>query len=181
MTPKGLTTRPTADRVKEAVFSILGEKVRGRHVLDLFAGSGALGLEALSRGAASCTFVDSRTGALIEKNARHTHLFDRSHIASGDVLAYLGRLARGGSSFDLIFSDPPYKKGLSEAVLRALEGNEVLAHEGILMLEHGKEEGPFPTEELALVLSRPYGSVTGVSFYQHASYLRECDAKEAVE
>lgn len=177
MTPKGLTTRPTADRVKEAVFSILGEKVRDRHVLDLFAGSGALGLEALSRGAASCTFVDTRTGDLIEKNAQHTHLSDRSHIVSGDVLAYLARCVRAGSSFDLIFSDPPYKKGLSEAVLRALSGNEILAHDGILLLEHGKEEGPFEAEELSLVLNRSYGSVTGVSFYQRASYL----AKEAMK
>ncbi len=179
MTPKGLTIRPTADRVKEAIFSILGDKVRGRRVLDLFAGSGALGLEALSRGAASCTFVDRSTAEIIRKNAEHTHLSDRSRIVSGDVLAYLARLTREGAVFDLILADPPYRQGGAEAVLSALDGSSVLAHEGILLLEHGKEEGPFSTEELELVLVRSYGSVTGVSFYQQASYLRECEEKEA--
>ena len=108
-TPKGQATRPTSDRIKESLFNILGSKVYGRKVLDIFAGTGNLGLEALSRGAASACFVDQATAALIRENAVHTRLKDRATVHGGDVFAQLTRFEQGGASFDLIFCDPPYR------------------------------------------------------------------------
>lgn len=116
-TPKGQETRPTSDRVKESLFNILGQKVSGRHVLDIFAGTGNLGLEALSRDAADACFVDQATAALIKENAAHAHLLERAEVHGGDVFAELSRFARAGRSFDLIFCDPPYHKGLFEQAL----------------------------------------------------------------
>ena len=110
-TPKGMNTRPTSDRVKESLFSILGSDACGR-VLDVFAGTGALGLEALSRGADSCVFIDRETADIISFNAEHTRLADRCRVLKGDVFALLHRLAGEGKQFDLVFCDPPYHQGL---------------------------------------------------------------------
>ena len=103
--PRGGATRPTAERVREAVFSMLGE-IRGLRVLDLFAGSGALGIEALSRGAASATFVERAPRALaaLRSNLASLGLEDRSRVVAGDALAALSP----GAEYDLVFLDPPY-------------------------------------------------------------------------
>ena len=120
-TPQGQeTTRPTADRVKESVFNILGSMVQDRRVLDLFAGTGNLGLEALSRGAAAAVFADRTTADLIRENARRTRLEDRVQVLSGDVFAILRRLEAQGERFSLIFCDPPYHKGLWQQALAAI-------------------------------------------------------------
>ena len=124
-TPKGQETRPTSDRVKESLFNILGQKVSGRHVLDIFAGTGNLGLEALSRDAADACFVDQATAALIKENAAHAHLLERAEVHGGDVFAELSRFARAGRSFDLIFCDPPYHKGLFEQALVFFDESQV--------------------------------------------------------
>ena len=102
-TPKGQDTRPTADRVKESLFNILGRMVEGRKVLDIFAGTGNLGLEALSRGAESAVLVDKATASLISENARHTHLAGKAEVMGADVYAAISRLAGVGRSFSLIF------------------------------------------------------------------------------
>ena len=91
-TPKGDGTRPTADRIKESLFNILGQLVYERRVLDIFAGTGNLGLEALSRGADSAVFVDQATGGLIKENAAHTRLAAKAEVVSGDVFSALRRL-----------------------------------------------------------------------------------------
>lgn len=116
--PDGMTTRPTADRVKEALFSMIQFDIEGRRVLDLFAGSGQLGLEALSRGASSAVFIDSSREAvdIILKNAAKTKLKERCRVAVYDFESYL----KGGSfseKFDIIFLDPPYN---TDAMARAL-------------------------------------------------------------
>ena len=113
-------TRPTAERTKQAVFSAIQFEVEGREVLDLFGGSGQMGLEALSRGASSCMFVDAAEEAiaLIKRNAQKTRLFDRCRFLVSDYRNYL-RKARGRAKFDLVFLDPPYAlRALPEALSR---------------------------------------------------------------
>ena len=105
--PVGMETRPTTDRVKEGIFSSIQFEIEGRRVLDLFGGTGQMGIEALSRGAAHCTFVDLRkdAAAAIRENLALTDLSDAATVIQGDALAYLTRCQE---SFDVIFLDPPY-------------------------------------------------------------------------
>lgn len=178
-TPKGQATRPTSDRIKESLFNILGPKVYGRKVLDIFAGTGNLGLEALSRGAASACFVDQATAALIRENAVHTRLQDKAAVHGCDVFAQLSRFAQGGESFDLIFCDPPYHKGLAWRALTFFDESTVLAHAGILVVEHGADENDMSELlELRCVLNRRYGRTTQLSFFQRKAYLKEIEEAE---
>ena len=176
-TPKGQDTRPTADRVKESLFNILGAMVSGRHVLDIFAGTGNLGLEALSRGAASAVFVDQATSSLVRENAIHTRLLSSAEIYGGDVFARLSQLSAAQRSFDLIFCDPPYHKGLWQRALRVFDTTDLLAHDGILVVEHGADEKVLPPlSGLVCVENRRYGHTTQLSFFQWQSYREEDDA-----
>src|SRR5881392_796168 len=108
-TPAGLDTRPTSDRVREALFSILGERVADARVLDLFAGSGALGLEALSRGAAEATFVDSAPAAIRALRENLAALAAEAELRREDALRFLDGAARARRHYDLVFLDPPYR------------------------------------------------------------------------
>jgi 16S rRNA (guanine966-N2)-methyltransferase len=107
--PPGDATRPTSDRVREALFSILGERVGGARVLDLFAGSGALGLEALSRGAAEATFVDSAAPAIRALRANLEALGAEGEVRRQDALRFLGSARSAARDYDLVFLDPPYR------------------------------------------------------------------------
>ena len=140
--PLGLDTRPTADRVKESVFNILGNIVVDACVLDVFAGTGNLGLEALSRGAKAAVFVDhsNESIAVIKENAHHTHLIEHTEIYKNDVLRALDQLAQNGRSFDLVFCDPPYKKGFVQAVLEKLDNDPIMAPGGVVVMEHSRDE-----------------------------------------
>ncbi|MBP2658548.1 MAG: methyltransferase, partial [Firmicutes bacterium] len=140
--PRGLGTRPTADRVKEAVFNILGDIVVDAQVLDIFAGTGNLGLEALSRGASAAVFIDSSIDSItsIKENAQRTKLIGQVEILKNDVIRALDRFAGTGRSFDLIFCDPPYNKGLVQKVLEKIETNAIVNPKGILVIEHSKHE-----------------------------------------
>lgn len=176
-TPKGQDTRPTADRVKESLFNILGSLVVGRHVLDIFAGTGNLGLEALSRGAASAVFVDQATAPLIRENAIHTKLLPRAEIHGGDVFARLSQLKAARRSFDLVFCDPPYHKGLWQRALQIFDMTELLAYDGILVVEHGADESELPSlSGLICVENRRYGHTTQLSFFQWRTYVEEENA-----
>ena len=134
---EGLETRPTTDRVKEGVFSALQFDIEGRRVLDLFAGTGQMGIECLSRGAAFAVFVDRRRDAceVVKKNLALTKLQDRARVVSGDSLAFL---AGARESFDLIFLDPPYASGLLEEALGRVTapGFDILNPYGIIVAEH---------------------------------------------
>ena len=150
-TLEGETTRPTAERFKEALFSMIQFDVEGRDVLDLFGGSGQLGLEALSRGAASATFIDSSREAtdIIIANARNCKLFDRCRVSAMDSLAYL-RSAK--QDFDIIFIDPPYASGLIPDCLRLIADGGLLATGGVIACEtaeesEGKKKKKKPTDE----------------------------------
>ena len=107
--PPGTDTRPTSDRVREALFSILGDRVTGARVLDLFAGSGALGIEALSRGAAEATFVDNAAPAVRTIGANLEALGAEATVVRAEARRFLGGASRSGRSYDLVFLDPPYR------------------------------------------------------------------------
>ena len=134
---EGLETRPTTGRVKEGVFSALQFDIEGRRVLDLFAGTGQMGIECLSRGAASAVFVDRRKDAfaLIKKNLALTDLQDRAQVVCGNARDFVARACGG---FDLVFLDPPYASGLLEEMLERITapGFDILGPYGIIVAEH---------------------------------------------
>jgi 16S rRNA (guanine966-N2)-methyltransferase len=140
----GRGVRPTADRIREAVFNILGPSVRDATVLDLFAGTGALGLEALSRGAAAAVFVDRMPDALrtISRNLADLGLADRGRVVRWDLSRNLGPLRNHRPPFDLVFCDPPYGKGWLGTVLPRLFRAGCLAEGARLAVEHPAEESP---------------------------------------
>ncbi len=133
--PPGDSTRPTSDRVREALFSILGARVDGASVLDLFAGSGALGLEALSRGAGSVTFVDEAQPAIRAIQANLQALSAEAEVRKQDALRFLSHASRGAAQYDLVFLDPPYRQAerlarpLSEALPAVLAPGAVAVAE----------------------------------------------------
>ena len=131
---KGMDTRPTTDRVKEGLFNVIQFDIEGRRVLDLFAGTGQLGIECLSRGAASAVLVDSRKDAadLIRDNLRATGLADRARVVQGDGLAWL---ASCGERYHLVFLDPPYADDLLEKSLEAIVSFDILTGHGIIVCE----------------------------------------------
>ena len=136
-TPNTDLTKPTMDKVREAVFSSLGEKVYGASVLDLFAGSGSYGLEALSRGAKKATFVDSSPISVKTIKENCEKLNEKNvEIFSSDVLVYL---SQNSKEFDIIFADPPYKLDVYEAVVKTLIERHILASNGIIVLESERE------------------------------------------
>lgn len=140
--PKGWTTRPTTDRVKESLFGILGVRVVEAAVLDLFAGTGNLGLEALSRGAVSAVFVDQSMQSIqvIKDNAVHTKLQGRAKIVKSEALSALQKFAQQGGRFDIVFCDPPYRKGLAQKVLQAAAGLKTVNPGGLVVIEQAKDE-----------------------------------------
>jgi 16S rRNA (guanine966-N2)-methyltransferase len=156
--PQGLDTRPTTDRVKESVFNILGDIVIDARVLDLFAGTGNLGLEALSRGATHAVFIDhgSESIEIIKENAHHTHLEEHAEIYKNDVLRALDKFVQTKRSFDLLFCDPPYKKDFVQAILEKLDKNPIMSQGGVIVIE---EEW----EHLQLRRTEKYGT-TLISF-----------------
>lgn len=136
LAPEGEHTRPTSERAKEALFSMIQFDIDGRRVLDLFAGSGQLGLEALSRGAAFCTFVDASADAMdvVKKNIDKTHYREKSKTLISDYRSYL-RKASGRTAFDLIFLDPPYASDALEDALRRLARTGLMAQGSLLICE----------------------------------------------
>lgn len=137
--PAGLQTRPTADRVKEALFSIIASRytLAGTRVLDVCAGTGGLGIEALSRDAASCSFIEHDRGVLkvLEQNLATTGFSSKAECVLLDALKGLQQLSRQGQSFDVVFFDPPYASGLYEAVPGALSALSLLSEQALLVIE----------------------------------------------
>ena len=133
-TPEGMQTRPTTERVKEALFSSLHYSLPGKSVLDLFAGTGQLGIEALSRGAQSAVFVDNRKDAvaLVQENLRRTKLLQQATVVQSDYLSYLAVCRQ---KFDVIFLDPPYAETFLENALRKIVEFDILTAGGIIVGE----------------------------------------------
>ena len=169
---EGNATRPTSERIKEAVFSSIQFDVEGRHVLDLFAGSGQMGLEALSRGAEKATFIDLSREAMdiVKQNARITGFFDVSHFLVSDWRNYI-RKASGREQYDLVFVDPPYAMECCADAADYLAERELIIPGAIVVLESGEEEISMEDERLAgyrVIKSTQYGKKTFVNslFYE---------------
>ncbi|MGI6678762.1 MAG: 16S rRNA (guanine(966)-N(2))-methyltransferase RsmD [Dehalobacterium sp.] len=163
--PKGLDTRPTSDRVKEAIFNVLAAKIPCSSVLDVFAGTGGLGIEALSRGAKLAHFIEKdRDAALIVKhNLLHTGLNAHAQVFQGDFTYLLGKLKE---KYDLIFLDPPYHQGLVRQAVSLIIKHGLLKEHGVIIIETGTKEKELPQEEeIALVKESVYGD-TSVLYYQ---------------
>ena len=162
---EGMETRPTTDRVKEGMFSALQFDIEGRRVLDLFAGTGQLGIECLSRGAASAVFVDRRADAvkLIRENLKITELTDRARVVSGDSMEYLKSIRE---KFDIVLLDPPYAAGLLEGAVAHLARFDILAPHGIIVAEHPAEMAmPALTAPYRLHRTYRYGKI-GLTVYR---------------
>lgn len=164
--------RPTMDVVKGAIFSSLHDLVPGARVLDLFAGSGSLGIEALSRGAASVVFVESdrRVVEVLQENLAKTRF--TAEVQTADVFSYLDRLAPAGG-FDLIIADPPYAKASGERdfgaeLLGCASLRRALAPDGIFVLEHLPDVAVKVPADLECFRDKRYGA-TAVAFFRHAS------------
>ena len=162
-TLEGLETRPTAERVKEGLFSAIQFDITGRRVLDLFAGSGQLGIECLSRGAAEAVFVDSNPRALetVRENLRRTGLARRAAVVAGDALAYLE--SAPPRRFSLIFLDPPYETNLLENALKRIAAFDILAPYGIIAAEHPAAWIP-PETAFRLYREYRYGKIAVTVF-----------------
>ena len=164
-TPEGLDTRPTTERVKEALFSAIQFEIEGRRVLDLFAGSGQLGIEALSRGAERAVFVDAgkNAAALVKENLRRSKLTDKAQVVQTDYLSYLSRCRE---KFGLIFLDPPYAENFLENALEKIVEFDILSSSGIIVAERpeGKE---LPQEFEGYTRSRDYRyGITLITLYR---------------
>lgn len=135
-TPEGMDTRPTTDRIKETLFNMLQSRIPGCRFLDLFGGSGGIGIEALSRGAEYAAFADNsrKASGIIQDNLTFTKLADRARVYAMDALGAL-RVMEGDAPFDLIFLDPPYGKGLERAVLQYLSDSSLADENTTVILE----------------------------------------------
>lgn len=161
----GTEVRPTIDRVKEALFNILGPEIIDIDFLDLYAGFGGLGIEALSRGAASSTFIDNsaRQIGIIEENLKLTDLKQQAEVIQGDVLTQLGRFTP--KSFDIIVMDPPYQADLLEPTIEQIMKYDLLKEAGIISVEHHKQDTiTIEFDNLKLIRERNYGN-TCLSLY----------------
>ncbi|MBQ9300628.1 MAG: 16S rRNA (guanine(966)-N(2))-methyltransferase RsmD [Clostridia bacterium] len=175
LAPKGSDTRPTLDRTRESLFNILAAECPESRVLDLYAGSGALALEALSRGAASAVLCDcSREAArVIRQNIEALHVGDRAWLLQMRDLQAVELLAREKATFDLVFLDPPYRISTVPAC-QALDRAGVLAEDALLVIEHAAQSVPEPGPAYALTDLRRYRD-TMISFFR---YRRQQDAKD---
>ncbi len=163
-TPRFGGLRPMTERTRKALFDILGPAVKGARVLDLFCGTGAVGLEALSRGAQEVVFVDAnpRSLALVKENLKHARMLGQAHLKRLTLPQGLGRLK---GPFDLIFITPPYDQGLGQKVLEGLP-SRLLTPESLVVVEE-RQGTPLPqeTDVLTLVQERRYGEAQ-LSFYR---------------
>lgn len=168
LVPKGRAVRPTAARVKESLFNILPHDFSGMKVLDLFAGTGNLSIEALSRGAAKAVLVDasSRSATTIRENLRRLGLAARTEVWVAPAARSLKSLAKRGEIFDMIFLDPPYEQGQLEPSLKGLARGGLLSDTGTIIAEHSAREVVSPRyDSLVLNDQRRYGD-TLLSFFK---------------
>lgn len=166
--PSGSNTRPTSDRVREAIFNILGPPPADALVLDLFAGSGGLGLEAISRGAKAALFIEHNQAALkvLRQNIAELQVDPLATVQRGDSIRVLRRLQKGSNRYHWIFIDPPYATDLAHQALESLGGSSVLESAGTVIVEHDHRQSPAESYGCLIKADiRRYGD-TSVSFYE---------------
>lgn len=162
--PEGLELRPTGSKVRQAFFNILGHKLNACSFLDICAGTGLVGIEALSRGAGKLIAIEDKRKIAKTIEANLKHLGYEAEVICGDLRRVLPILGKG--SFDVIFADPPYKSGLNESILQLVAKHELLDEEGILVIEHLRNiSPPDQCEGLYRSSQRHYGQ-TSLSFYK---------------
>jgi 16S rRNA (guanine(966)-N(2))-methyltransferase RsmD len=179
-TPTGYDVRPTTDKVKEAIFNLLMHDLADAVCVDLFAGTGNLGLEALSRGASRCYFCDHARDSLnlIKTNIQKCGAQDRSVVIAGDYTKALGRI---GEQADIFLLDPPYRAGLYEKCLELIDSLDLLREGGIIIAEHGvRDQVPEATGRLVRVRERRYGKIM-VSIYRHAEEIDDIAEDDSIE
>lgn len=164
-TLKGNTIRPTADRVKESVFNILGAQIIDSQVLDLYSGSGALGIEALSRGAKSCIFVDNNHECAVVIKSNLERIGFNGEILKRDAVQAINGLAKNGVKIDVLFADPPYDKDLAKNLLSQLANHDILTDSSIIIIEHSQREEPVTVGRFVKIREKKYGD-TIVSLYK---------------
>ncbi|WP_099188064.1 16S rRNA (guanine(966)-N(2))-methyltransferase RsmD [Tepidibacter mesophilus] len=165
--PKNMDVRPTTDRVKESVFNIISDKVMDSFVLDLFSGTGSLGIEALSRGSERATFVDASKSSMeiIKENIQKARVNDKSELILSDSISAVNKLGVRRDKFDIIFMDPPYLKNFIEKTLIEISKREILEEDGIIIVEHDiKDEVKDNIEKLQKYREKKYGN-TMISFF----------------
>lgn len=164
--PEGLDTRPTTDRIKETLFNIISNDVYDSSFLDVFCGSGAIGIEALSREAKECIFIDNSEKSIeaLKKNLKHTKLEEKAVIIKKDVISALKELGEKGEKFDIIFIDPPYLSDLYKPVLKTLAKYEILNKEGFIIIEHSKEINIFEASGFKIFKTKDFKKTTIMSF-----------------
>ncbi len=162
----GIDTRPTSDRIKQALFNIIQFEIAGKTVLDLFAGTGQLGLEALSRGAKRAVFVDNSRISLsiMRENAEKTNLIEKTQLCHRDYKAFIKSAPKG--EFQLIFVDPPYREGFIKKILNMIFTFDIVAVNGIIICESAaKEVLPLTIGDISLVKTYTYGT-TALTIYR---------------
>ncbi|HHX60171.1 MAG TPA: 16S rRNA (guanine(966)-N(2))-methyltransferase RsmD [Epulopiscium sp.] len=163
--PEGLETRPTSDRIKESLFNIMGQDLYDISFLDIFSGSGAIGIEALSRGAKEATFIEISKAAYkyIERNIQKTRFHEESTILNMSVDQALNQLGSHHKKFDVIFMDPPYNKEMINNTLSLIIKNALLASDGYIVVERPSDYTIDNHKELQLWKEKKYG-ITTMSF-----------------
>lgn len=173
--PSANNVRPTASKVRQSIFNILGQKVQGARFLDLFAGTGIMGLEALSRGASTLVSVEMNPNLSRALQKTLTQFSFQAELRVGDVKNEIAKLAKYGTKseksacFDIIYADPPYKNPLMESLVELIASHELLAQEGILIVEHANTKDalcPKAHGKLNLFDKRDYGQ-TSLSFFKN--------------
>jgi len=156
--PRGNDIRPTADQVKEALFSIIGNRVVGAIFLDLFAGSGAIGIEALSRGAGKAIFVDSSRQSilLIKENLSRTGFSEKASVLESDALQAIKGLSIKKIKADLIYLDPPYAEKLNTLVIDKIIEHAIIANNGLIIVEHAYDDQDW-AQPYPVIKQKKYG------------------------
>jgi 16S rRNA (guanine966-N2)-methyltransferase len=164
--PDGLETRPTTDRIKESLFNIIASDLYEADFLDIFSGSGGIGIEALSRGAASAVFIDSSRKSInvINDNVNAAKVSQRAEILNMDMQKALTFLKGKGKTFDIIFMDPPYSKGLTEKALEITDRFKLLKSNGYIIAEQSVDENIDYTGSFEIFRIKDYKRTTKMTF-----------------
>lgn len=172
LAPEGNNTRPTADRIKEALFNIISQELYNAEFLDVFAGSGAIGIEALSRGSKRATFIENNKESLsiLDQNIKKARFEANSEVLKKDALASVDELISSGRKFDIIFLDPPYKTNFLNLILEKIDNSNLLEDDGLIICEQHISEELQKFSKIDTYMIKKY-KITKIVFLKH----KECE------